>query len=448
MDEVQSSQGKIGELESIITNFLYGRGHIVYVSQDRDLRALLRQALSKYLNVDPDVHAMPCEPGELLRVLRSLCQQKSPLVLMERTIDGKENAVLVEQVERTFPEARIIILTEETEQQKVVFFQELGAKSIIVKPISVVGLLEKMAYVIRPLGKFGQLLDMAHTLLDQEEPQLALEICKQAVQIKSDSAAVFMIVGDCFRMMGDYEKARNAYEEACRSAPTYLTPLQKLADMYAFMGENKKHLEILCRLDALSPLNTDRKMKMGEVALSLGQMGKAREYLSSALAAVTREGMAYAGAVAQRAAMTCMETDAVAAERFLRRALELKASFLNRDDVPVVTSLGLLLRRQGKWREALAEYAKVAKFVTDDALLFYNMALACSDGHDFIKAQECLNRALSLNPRLPRQAAEIASNMGIIFMKGGKRDKARDLLYAALEMDPEHASAKAAMTAL
>jgi tetratricopeptide (TPR) repeat protein len=77
--------------------------------------------------------------------------------------------------------------------------------------------------------------------------------------------------------------------------------------------------------------------------------------------------------------------------------------------------LGIELRKQGKWREAVAEYQRVLELVPDHAGLIYNMALACSDGGQTAEAHAWMQRALELEPTLPASGKNVAYNIGVIF---------------------------------
>jgi tetratricopeptide (TPR) repeat protein len=57
-------------------------------------------------------------------------------------------------------------------------------------------------------------------------------------------------------------------------------------------------------------------------------------------------------------------------------------------------------------------------------------------------------KALQINPDLPTVSANIAYNIGIIFMHAGNREEAERYLRTALELNPGFESARVALERL
>lgn len=449
MSSELAARMKNKQYEQSIVDYIKNRGHFICVTHDVQFTTLLRNTLLKHLGVGPDTLTATVDPDHVLRIIRDTCARYSmPVIFLERSMDGRDMGFMVRQIKNAFTELRIIMLTADADQQRLVLLHEIGADNFITKPISINALIEKMAFTIKPQSKLGQLVDTARTLIQQNNPQQALRVCKQVLEMKANSAAGLLLIGDAFKAMGKLDRAREAYEEASHNAEMYLEPLRRLATLYGELGDTAKRLHYLERLDQLSPLNVERKVDMGEIYLGMGNPEAASKLFESAVNLATREASNYIGEVAARVAAFYADNDPEQSEKFLRRALDAKGQFLTKDDIVTFNRLGILLRNQGKWREALEEYRKAVRVAPDDENLYYNMGMACAEGREFREAQAHMLKALMLNPDLPRTGASIGYNIGIIFFQSGGRSKAVECLKAALECDPNYAPAQKALEQL
>lgn len=434
------------QYEQSVIDYLNNKGHLICITDDAQFTTLLRTTILKQLGQNADVLTATSDPDQALRIIREVSGHKAmPLVFLERMVSGKDMGFMVRQIKNAFPDLRIIMLTNEAERQRLVLLHEIGADNFITKPISINGLIEKMAFTIKPQGKLGQLIELARSLVAQGNPQQALKVCKQLLEIKSNSAAAFLVIGDAFRALGKLERARDAYEEASRNAEMYLEPLRRLADLHGQMGDTVKRLYYLERLDQLSPLNVERKVDMGEIQLALGNEEAAGKLFETAVTLATKEALRYIGEVASRVAAIYAEKNPEQAEKFLRRALDAKGAYLSKEDIGTFNRLGILLRNQGKWKEALVEYQKALKVAPDDENLYYNMGMACAEGKEFREAQVHMLKALAINPDLPRAATSIAYNIALVFGQNGDKKQAVECLNIALECDPEFEPARKAL---
>lgn len=434
------------QYEQAIIDYLHNRGHFICITDDTQFVTLLRTTLLKQLGQTPDCLTTTSDPDQILRHIREISVRKTmPVVLLERAMSGRDMGFMVRQIKNAFTDVRIIMLTGEADRQRLVLLHEIGADNFITKPISINGLIEKIAFTIKPQGKLGQLIDLARSYVTQNNPQQALKICKQILELKSNSAAAFLVIGDAFRALGKLDRARDAYEEASKNSEMYLEPLRKLADLFGELQDTAKRLYYLERLDQLSPLNVERKVDMGEIHLVLGNEEAAGKLFESAVSLATKEAASYIGEVASRVAAIYAEKDPSQSEKFLRRALDAKGQYLSKDDIATFNRLGILLRNQGKWREALTEYQKAIKVAPDDENLYYNMGMACAEGRDFREAQTYMLKALAINADLPRSAVTIAYNIGLIFIQAGGKEKAKDCLTIALELKPDYEPARKAL---
>jgi len=82
----------------------------------------------------------------------------------------------------------------------------------------------------------------------------------------------------------------------------------------------------------------------------------------------------------------------------------------------IFNELGIELRRQGLYDQAIAYYTKALSFTQNDENLLFNLARAHYDKGDRTAARKILHRALSLNPDL-----EEAKQLSQVILKEEKR---------------------------
>jgi tetratricopeptide (TPR) repeat protein len=298
--------------------------------------------------------------------------------------------------------------------------------------------LEKVANTVKPPTKIGHLLDRARQLAFDGEPDKAKSACEKILEIKPKSPAALMLLGDIHKQMGNGDMAVQAYEEAHKSERMYLEPIKKLSLYYRETGERQKELEQLRKLDKLSPYNVERKMKIGDIQLQLGDADMA-ENLYEDMIDVTRQEMnnkIYR--MHLDVAEKMLPVDAARAEKYYRKALEVKGDQLGPKDVNAFNRLGMALRRQKKPREAVAEYQKALEISPEDENLYYNIALAYLEAGEAEQSLEAVEQALALNEHLARDNEKISYNLGLIYLKNKDRERALSCFEYALEVKQDY----------
>lgn len=429
-----------------ITDFLRENGRIICISDDRELCGLLRSLVTERLKMPVSCLLVADSADMVVRILRDDASEgRRPLLLMEETLRSRSMAYVIRLLKNGFPAMAILLLCRDSSQQKLALLHESGASGFIVRPVDMRGLLEKIAGTVRPQGQVERQLDWARQLLSQGDHLKALAVCQQALEQKSGSSAVLMLIGDIYKAMKEPEKAAEAYGNASRGSARFIEPLRRLADLYTETGDKQKQLQYLEKLDEISPLNVERKLAMGELYLSQNRADSARKLFQDAVNLSDREATDYASGVARRAADICTPADPQSAAQFLRRNLEMRKAYWGPEDLPTFNKLGILLRRAGKWREAAEEYRKALGVAPNDEILHYNLGMAYLEGEDPESARGCALKALALNPDLPRKSSVISCNLATIFMRTNDKMHALPLLRAALEQDPGNIQARELM---
>lgn len=414
-------------------------GLALCLTDDQTFAALLSDTL-KHLAVKGRLLINIAEPARCLKVIsEAFDENKKPVLFIERVLNAVgDTSFLIRQFKDSYPELRIIVVTTVADKDRIMLMYEAGADSFVLKPLSSNDLYEKMAATVRPPSPFRQLLNKARALVSRNVGSEALTLTKKVLEIKPDSAAGYVVLGDALRLSADNAKAQWAYERACKYSGDYLEPLQRLADMARDAGNQEAQLEYLKRLDAISPLNTQRKVEIGELHVSLGNTEMAAQVFDTAVSRAYKDAMDQVAAMAQKIALSLQESDPVQAEKYLRQCLKMKGKDLSVDDLATFNQLGISLRKQGRWQDAVTEYKKALKIAPKAEGLYYNMGMAYAEGKDYETAIVCMQKALTINPNLPRGGATLAYNMGMVFAQGYTMEKARQCLEIALELAPDN----------
>jgi tetratricopeptide (TPR) repeat protein len=298
-----------------------------------------------------------------------------------------------------------------------------------------------LAFTLKPQTELGQAIDRAKVFLEQGEAEKARQEAERIMEIKPGSAAGLMVLGDAESAMGNIDAAKRAFKQASEGAGLYLEPLRKLAALAESTGEIEECLGYLEQLDALSPLNMERKVSMGEINVNLGRDDKAHALFENAIAQAAMEAMDIMVSMAERIASVYAAKDPQRSEQFLRKALKVKSNAYTMDDLRIFNQLGINLRRQGKWRKAITEYTRALQIATDDAGLHYNLGMAYAQGELMAEAGRCVEKALSLNPRFVNTSDAVAFNMGYVLMKNGRKNEAKGCFETARRINPAHEAA-------
>lgn len=318
------------QYESTIIDYVTQEsGHFIAMSDDQPFLTLLRMTLLKELALtQPDIVTMVLDPAQLLKIVKEVHEKhRAPILFMERMMSGRDVTFLVRQFKDAFPGLRIIVLTTAAERERIMLLHEVGADNFIAKPLSTNTLIEKLAFTLKPQTKLGQLIDAAKALVRDGQAEKSLLLCQQILDLKPNSAAGFLVMGDAMCKLERLEEARVAYETASKQADLFLEPLRRLADLCGQMGDFERQLSYLQRLDALSPLNVERKVDMGEIQLTLGRESEAESLFDQAVEQITREALGSISSLTSRIATMYAEKDPVKAEKFLRKSLEAKGLF-------------------------------------------------------------------------------------------------------------------------
>jgi len=428
---------QIKKCEVVIKEFILDqRGYGLVYTDDAIAVKILRNTFFSHLQLR-DCLRFVLREDELLRDARRIYEGKGrSLFFIERVVNGRSNNALIKFLKTSYPESHIILMTTETDRNLLVYLHEIGADNFIVKPVSVNTLVEKIALTIRPQGQLPKLVGQGKELIRKAEYQKALDVADKILTMKPNSSAALMIQGDAHLRLGRDDEALGCYLQAAKHAKMYLEPLKKIVDYFREKEDVQAQLEYLEKLEKLSPMNMDRKIEIGDLHLQLGNLEEADGYFKEAVRISTKQARDMLDQVKLTVAETCLKKDAALAERYFREILEGKTN-LTPSDVHVFNRLGIALRKQGKWEEAIKEFKKVLNVATDMEIVYYNIGMAFMEGGRFWDAYDAFEKALKIN-RVSLLSNEVSAfNIGVVRQQLRKKEQARELFLRVKELNPD-----------
>ena len=445
-----NGEAALRRLRKPLVEFLdLDRGVFFAVSDDAAFLAGFEDLLLKGLLLPRERVRTARDGADFFRQVRlPFFADKRLLLVVERRLAGSDARELVRQARAFLDTCRVLVRTARVDREVLTLLHEEGVDNFVAQGAGDAALLEKMAATVRPAGKLGQILDQARSLAGRGRHEEALRLADKALELKPGSATALVLRGDALRGLARPEEAREAYVAAAGAAPMFLEPLKRLAELYREQGDRPRRLECLARLDALSPMNVRRKVELGALLLATGERERAVECFDAAVARVTEEAMGLIEEVRLSIADACLERDPALAERYYRSVIEARKEGFRRSDVAVFNRLGLALRRQGHWAEAVAEYKKALQVAPGDENLHFNVAVALAEGGEGASAAATLDWVLAKNPGFGQDSDALSYQMGAILVAAGRPAEARARLEHALALSPGHEAARTLLGAL
>ncbi|BDQ34581.1 tetratricopeptide repeat protein [Pseudodesulfovibrio portus] len=432
-----------GKYDLIVYDFFEKtHGAIVLISEDLLFKRTISSTIFKIIATKRDCFfAFEGFQSGLKQIQALENKGVETIVFIERVLGGHPTTDTIITLKRLMPELKIIVLVGETKRENIAYFYEVGVSNVIAKPASMNNIIEKMAFTVKPQGKLSEYMTVGRKCLNAGRLLEAKQIADKILRIKPESPAGLMLKGDVFMAENNPEKALDCFHRAHDSSQLYLEPLKKLVDAYQGY-DDEKSMKYLKKLDKLSPLNAERKTQIGKLHVRRQEMDQAETYFDQAIETATREAMSLISSVAEEISEAVDHTSPRLAEKYLSKVLEAKQGTLTKDDITLFNRLGIALRGQGKWKEAMENYTNALSISPDDEGLHYNMGMAYFDGGDKRKAARCFEKALKINPDFYKGSEAVAMNLGTIFSELKEYEWAVPCFESALKLNPDNDTAR------
>lgn len=195
-----------------------------------------------------------------------------------------------------------------------------------------------------------------------------------------------------FHQSGQFEKAREGYQEVLKANPIHPDTLHLLGVLAHQTGDHKTAVELIQQAIRYSPGNAPYYSNLGSAYHALGNSGEA---LAS-----------------------------------YEKAVELKPDFAE-----ALFNKGLALKVQGKTEDALVFYDKALQIKPDYAEAQFNKGIAYQSLGRFQDALGAYQRTMDLQPGY----AKVYNNMGTLYQGKGMLNEAIGFYRKAIEVKPDYA---------
>lgn len=400
-------------------------GYVIVADDDKTFRLLI----TKFLKNAGVVNVIHAEDGvQVLEILKTPGHPK--LGTVESQARGKCIFLLVDwnmpnasglevtKTLRTDVELKnlpIIMISSETNRAKVMeAIDEAKVDGYIVKPFSPSKLTDKMHAVLKerssPSDPVVCIIE-AEKLMARGEYDIAINVLNLGLEVNPGRARILVLLGDAHKAKGENEKARELYRQAKERNPEYIKVYEASADLSLKEGKEEEALATLKKAAFISPHSVQRQTSIGEIYLRKGETKKAEEIFKAVLKHDPKS--------IEKIAESYMKSgDYKRAEEHFRAALPKKGEKLTlqqREDIGrLVRLLCKSLEKQEKVSEAIKACEDAILMSPDDERLYCIMGKAWmfsaerrKNPEDLIKAKECFQNALRINPEYDEARAAL-----------------------------------------
>ncbi len=246
-------------------------------------------------------------------------------------------------------------------------------------------------------SQVGSLAQMVSMDFEEGKPEVGLQRVKDAAAANPDAAMLRNLLGLIYLKLREPGPAEEAFLKAIEIDPMMVQSYLAVSRIYVESGRYDDALEKLRKAAELDSKNLGAVMMAGVIHQQKGDLGKAQEAYEQILE--TDDSFVPA---ANNLAYIYAENagDLDKALKIIQRARE-KAS----DDPHVADTLGWVLYRKGNYDWALAALQESAAKLPQSGEVQYHLGMTYAKLGEKEKAREALNKALELDPKLP-QAGE------------------------------------------
>ena len=416
---------------------------LILVSQDVSFQRTIK-ACFKYLGIETNNffthHNLTTAVAEAQKIIKRFT---NIIFFIEHHIDEKNNILEFSSLKKSFSgKCKIICLSGEVSRDSIVHIYEMGADNVIIKPASVNSIIQKLALTVKPNNKLSEKIDSCQKNIEKMNLDKADELADSILQEKPDSAAGLMLKGDINFKKNDVQQAENFYIQAAKQNKLYLKPLQKLVTLYEAQNNLEKKLDFLKKLDTLSPLNHNRKIKMGETYLEMDQDDEAQQHFDQAVKQVHKQAANMVSSVLMDIAKSVKDKRPEMATEYMARAIDSKGDMLDKEDLWMFNEMGINLRQQNDWEGAIKYYKQALKIAPMDGGLYYNIGMAYLQGGHNYRALQNFEKAIEINPDLIEKHPAVAYQTAMAHYKLKNYPDTERYLKMALKLDPNMENAK------
>jgi tetratricopeptide (TPR) repeat protein len=288
--------------------------------------------------------------------------------------------------------------------------------------------------------------------------QKAIEIYKQAIEIDPNNTDVYCNLGITYRDLGHHDEAIEVFKQTIRINPNNTGAYYNLGITYRDLGHHDEAIEAFKQTVRISPNNTDAYCNLGTIYRDLGRRDEAIEAFKQMIRINPNDADAYCNLGTTYRNLSRHDKAIEAFKQMIR---------INPNDADAYYSLGTTYRDLGRPLDAISAYSSAADICIKDkkiqeALGYYakitsidpNCSLALVGAADryfelenYKEAIQFYHRALEAIPHdkslkaLPTNvnlAAMIYIKLGDCYVKIGDIGQAEKFYLRAIESEPNY----------
>lgn len=441
---IRESEEVVNKFADIIFDFIDKGGFFMLIGTDKIFYQTLRRSLVLELGISTDFIQLVHEPGMALARVNAFNKDGLiPFVFLESETNDIGNIQVLIDIKKHYPEVHVVIVSRDLDKAHLLQFYEEGASHIIKKSASVNEVIRKIVHVFKPQTEIDELVAAGTKLNNDRRFEEAIQVARTILKKRPKNPQAHVILGDAFKGVAKRKAAMEEYLKAERGSSMFIEPLKKIFVMHAEDNNKDGMLDYLVKLDELSPLNFNRKVKIGDLSYDMGKVDDAEEYYDRAIDAAAAEAKTIVGEMSLDIAEKLSVSKPELAAKYYQKSLELVKSSTDFGNMNTFNRLGISLRKAGMWEEAVEAYTVAEKLSPGDENIQYNLGLAYYDGKKYDAAAKRMFMALRMNPNMYKGNVDVAFNIGVVFKHSGDLPQAKKLIRHVLDLEPEHEEAKA-----
>ena len=274
-----------------------------------------------------------------------------------------------------------------------------------------------------------------------KDSDLVNQVYAKAFSLAGEDWEVIETVGDFYHATRQFSGAVEAYETVIDSNPDQLVTREKLARVYAAMGEEDKLLETLLGIAEIDTQNATILRQIAAIYIQRRDYAVAVPYFQKALAiakGTVDEYKAVAGVMIE-------ERQSEAAIDFIKEAAYL---FPESPDFPFLLTYPYSFEEQ--WGEAVKQFEKALKLGEEskpemfDEAFYFRFAAATERKGNIKRAEKLFQKTIELlsklNPdeEVQQFTATTYNYLGYMWLENDMNvDEAGELIKTAADLDPE-----------
>lgn len=305
-------------------------------------------------------------------------------------VGGLELLQLIRE-EPSLRDLPFLMITADTNTGHITRAAEEDVDGYIIKPFVAETLNKKIISIIEKKAsppKVEVHLKLGNVYMDNLLYDKALAEYEKAGQMKPESARITHALGQVYKAMGEIEKAEELFLDAVTYNPRYIKVQQSLGELHLELGNETEAIKYLKEAASISPDDAARQISLGKLYAKNDLFEEAEKAFQHAIKSDPKN----AELQTQIGEIYLEHGQAEKAAEAFRGSLGLN------ETVHVYNRLGIALRHNQRYKEAIEEYKKALKVEPENEVVYYNLGRALLDDNQKDGAIGAFRKARELNP--------------------------------------------------